>query len=143
MPTHSAALDAWVVGGRHRHHRERDHFGADSDLYTVLANPIGPWPVGTPVTYVLADIYQRQTSLSSANRIIRVLHVDGLVLAAGPSSAPVVPGSGRGITFLNATVKAHRSASFTVDALQMPGGRFTVDAWVRGYAAFIVNAWTI
>lgn len=136
-------LDAWVVSGRHRHHRDRDHFGADSDLYVAIDEPIGPWGAGTPVKYVIEDLYERISVLTSGTHVVRVMYMDAYVLSFSTDSAPVVPGVGLGVKTLDAIVLTAESSSFVLNSWVIHGGTFSVDAWVHGYGSFSVNAFVI
>ena len=130
-------LNAWVISGRHRHHRTRDHFGADSDLYITLDEPVGPWGAGTPVKFVIQDLYDRINRLTSFNHNIRVAWLDAYVLA------PATTSGGKGVKPLDAIVKVTPSSSFTVAALIVRGGSATINAWVRPNGRFYLNAFVV
>lgn len=137
MPSGSFSLNAWVIAGRHRHDRLNDHFGVETDLNVITTDAIGPWPAGTPLHYVLSDLYAMQVARDSMdNHQVRVFYLDAWVLA--PTTAA---SGGLGVFTLDALVKKTVSHSFTFDALVIRGGSFTLDAWVAGYGSFTLNAW--
>jgi hypothetical protein len=137
MPSSTKTLDSWVIGGRHRHHRTRDHFGADSDLYITIEQPIGPWGSGTPVKYVLEDLYARMATLTSATRNNRVASLNAFVLAPSTTSG------GRGVKPLNAIVFKNVSNSITLNCMVTKGGFATVDAVVASRGTLYLNAFVI
>jgi hypothetical protein len=140
----SLDVDAWVIGGRHRHHRQRDHFGADSDLYVALEEPLGPWQAGTPIHYVLQDLFARINVLTSSNHNIRVATLDALVLTPSTDSIlVVVPGTGRGVKTLDALVFKKPTSTFTLNARVTRGGSVTLNAFVPYGSVFYVNAFVV
>ena len=68
---------------RWRHHRLRDHFGYESDLYVTLSEPLGPWPVGTPVHYVIASLLDQITALQSTNHTVLYFTANAVLLGPG------------------------------------------------------------
>lgn len=142
MPNSAFTLSAWVIGGRHRHHRTHDHFGADSDLYVGIDEAIGNWGAGTPVKYVLADLYDRIARLTSYNHQIRVAHLDAVVLAPG-GTVEIAAGTFATLAFLDAVVINSLSASFILRAQVGRGGTVTLDAYVKGTGLFYLDAYII
>lgn len=138
----SFTLNAWVIGGRHRHHRTLDHFGADSDLYITLDEAVGPWGGGTPIKYVIADLYARITALSSSTHYVRVAYLNAVVLAPG-GSVETSAGTFRAIFWLDAIAKRAASSSFTLSALITRGGSMTLDAYVQTVGHFYLNAFVV
>jgi len=126
-----------VISGRHRHHRTRDHFGADSDLYVTLEEPIAHWGAGTPLHYVLAELWDRQAAFASGDHQVRVLYLNSWVMTTSVNEG------GRGIKALDAIVKRTPTGSFTIQALIVTGGSATLDAWVSGAASLSLNAWVV
>lgn len=127
---------------RHRHHRQRDHFGSDSDLYVGIDGPIGPWEQYTPVKYVLEDLYSKMATLASSNRHVATFAVNAYVLAPG-STVGSVPGNIRSIFTVKATVKKAGAGSFIIYAIVIKGGNFTINAWVRGHGTLTINAFVV
>ena len=128
--------DAWIIGGRQRHHRVRDHFGAESDLYVVLSEDIGPYIAYTPIHWVLADFVERIEALENTNRHRANLTADAFLAANGTY--------GQGF-FTADAVKAETItvATLTADAVFGYGGTFTADAFLAGAItmdAYIVGA---
>ena len=76
MPTGSFTLDAFIQGERWKHHRQRDHTGADSDLYVMLSTDVGKYPAFTPIHYVLADLVARLIYLEDYRRTYGSFTID-------------------------------------------------------------------
>ena len=131
------SLSAWIIAGRHQHHRTYDHYGSDSDLYTVIDEAIGPWGGGTPVKYVIQDLYDRINRLTSYDHRVRVMALDAFVLA------PATTSGGLGVKGLDAVVKKSLTGSFVLDVWVGRGGAAALDAWVRGAGSFGLYAFVI
>ena len=116
--------DAWILGDRWRHHRVRDHFGPESDLYVVLSQDIGKYALGTPIHWVIVDLVARITSLEDSDRHIGSVSMDAFIAASGTYGA--------GIMYADAVVFSTESATFTADASIAHGGVFTADALIVG-----------
>lgn len=134
-------LNAWAIGGRHRHHRTRDHFGADSDLYVVIDEPVGHWLAGTPVKYVIEDLYDRIIRLMSYDHHIRVAYINAYVMA--PTIGIEVDGTVRTFMWLNAVTQASLTSTFTLRALVIHGGACTIDAWVSASGTATLNSYVV
>lgn len=120
--------DAWIIADRWRHHRIRDHEGAESDLYVVLAANVGPYVAGTPIHYVLEDMVARLLALESATRQRGSFTGDAWISDDAFTGDAMI----------------HRpdiTGSFTGDAEIVRGGAFTGDAWIQ--AAFTGDAFII
>lgn len=122
MPYFTA--DAWIIGERQRHHRIRDHFGMESDLYVALSEDIGPYIAFTPVHWVLSDMVARIESLENNNRRRANFTADAFVAANGTY--------GYGYFFADAVQGDVGTGSFTADATFTHGGTFTADAFFAG-----------
>lgn len=127
---------------RIRHHRDRDHDGEDLDSFVGLSAPIGPWEIGTPIKYVLFDLYTRFTALESSNHHLGSITVDAYALAPG-SFAGSAPGTIRGLLSIDAIVKKSMSGSITIDAEVVKGGSITIDAWVRPTGSITIDAYVV
>lgn len=127
MPTYSgnASLDAFIVGGRWKHHRQHDHYGAESDLYVALAGPVGPWPEGTPVHYVIKDMFSRVLALHVTSPTVKQMAADAVIM---PSFS------------IQWGIFGSFSSSFTEDAWLCGGGSFALDAELMMDAGFYVDA---
>lgn len=129
----SFTVMAHIAGGnRWRHHRVRDHFGAEDTLYVVLAEDIGPWIAGTPVQYVLDDLATRVANLESATRQLGSFTANAVVLTPGTTIG------GRSLFLADAVLKRNRTATFTANALINRSFSFTMDAFIQ--ARFTANA---
>jgi hypothetical protein len=130
MPEFSFTLDAVIVldpgGQRWRHHRERDHTGADRAIYVMLDRNVGPYGEGTNVQLVIEDLYARLLALESCNHYIRSFTLDAEI-------------SNRCI-ILDAIICKPQVSSFTLDAEITRGGSFTLDAWISGGGSFTLDA---
>jgi hypothetical protein len=121
MPTGSFSADAWILAAdRWRHHRLRDHFGADSDLYIMLSENIGKYIAYTPVHWVLEDMIARITALETGRKSWSSFTADAWIATSGSYEA--------GIFTADAVVQGSRSGSFTANAYIIRGGSFTADA---------------
>lgn len=135
VAAHRFFADAWIIGGRWRHHRLRDHYGADSDLYVVLESAVGPWPTDTPVHYVLQDIMNRLTYLETHNPPVKLNFTADAVLAAEP-----VPDG----TFTADAVFGESFGSiFFIDAIIGENKIFTADAYIIGDRTITVDAFIV
>lgn len=126
--TGTASLNAFIAGDRWRHHRTRDHFGAESDLNVVLSADVGPWPEGTPVHHVLASLVGRVLSLEGNTPTVRSLVVDAWITPWFTADA-LIAGS--------------PASSFTLDAWRCGGGSLTMDAYIVGSGSFLLQAFFI
>lgn len=125
MATDSFGLDAYIAGGRWTHHRLHDHHGSDSDIYIATSGPIGGWNEGTPIFYVIEDLYQRLVALESNRHVL-----EGFTLAAFiPLYFP-----------LAAVIAGSSDFAFYFDAVIELGGSFTLAAVIQGGAAFGLDA---
>lgn len=110
--------DAWIVGDRALHHRQRDHFGAESDLYVVIAERIGPYVEYTPIHYILEDMLARIYQLENYDRkhgqFVGDAYIDTRMF------------TGDAIIF-----KPGNEGQFTGDAWIKRGGQFTGDAQIQ------------
>lgn len=126
--------DAWIMGERWRHHRTRDHFGIESDLYVVLSEDVGPYVAFTPIHYVLEDILDRLAFLEDYERTRRTFTADAWLAASGTY--------GRGAIFTDSVIKKTITGnSFTADARIARGGSFTANAYIQ--LVFTANAYII
>ena len=117
MPESTFTGDAFIKGDGQRHHRLRDHTGADSDLYVVLSQRIGPYEEYTPIHFVLEDLIRRLDGLENKTKVRRSFTGDAEIW-------------GQYFTG-DAVVKATIESSFTGDATVYRGGSFTGDATIR------------
>lgn len=120
--------NAWIVGGRIRHHREHDHHGADYADFVVLSRRIGPYEEQTPLQFVFEDL---------AARIARVESTD-IVRDSFTADAYISPW----YILANAVIYAELAGSFVLDAFLNPA--FKADAWIQGggfLAADAVIVW--
>jgi hypothetical protein len=123
----SFTLDAFIQGQRWRHHRVRDHTGAESDLYVVLSEDIGKYPAFTPIHHVLADMAARLAYLEDWDRTHASFTLDAVI--------------GSQVITLDAAIAGTASGSFTIDAYLNHASSFTLDAVLVGRLtldAFIV-----
>jgi hypothetical protein len=120
-------LDAWIAVARWQHHRVRDHFGPESDLFVILSEDVGQYPTGTPVHWVIADLVARILALENSDRTRVTFTLDAVI-------------SGQAIT-IDAVIKSTVAASLTVDATITRGGSFTIDAVV--VPTFTIDAYIV
>jgi hypothetical protein len=143
MPSFSAdafiggyfTIDAWVLADRWKHHRTRDHWGAESDLYIVLSSSIGKYAEGTPVHYVLEDMLYRIQQVEDNNRVWGDFALDAWLAVSGTY--------GQGVIDFDAVIKGTLIGDdyrFTADA-DIIAGTFTVDARVT--PSFTISAFVI
>lgn len=117
--------DAWIIGERQRHHRVRDHFGVESDLYVALSADVGPYIAYTPVHWVLSDMIARIEALENNNQVRANFTADAFIAASGTY--------GSGFVFADAVIKASSGTlTFTADAVFGYGGSITADACIAG-----------
>jgi len=116
--------DAWIMGERQRHHRVRDHFGAESDLYVVLSEDVAPYVAFTPVHWVLSDMVARIAALENNDRVRASFVADAFIAANGTY--------GQGYFTADAVFYKAATGSFTADATFTYGGTFTADAFIAG-----------
>ena len=129
----SFTADAWIMGDRWKHHRVRDHFGMESDLYVSLSADVGPYVAFTPVHFVLEDMLARLERLENSNRVRDSFTADGWIAASGTY--------GLGIIRADAVIKDAGSGSFTADAILVTGGSFTANAIIM--PSFTANAYIV
>jgi hypothetical protein len=110
--------DAWIIGDRWKHHRTRDHFGIESDLYVTLSEAIGPYPMFTPIHFVIADLMDRLNALETSTKHVRTFTGDAVI------SRLFFTG--------DAIIKAT-----TLESL------FTGNAWIGTLHSFTGDAWII
>lgn len=118
-------IDAWILSERWRHHRVRDHYGPESDLYVVLSSPIGKYAQGTPVHWVIDDLLTRLQFLEDWDRVRgNSFTMDAFLAVSGTY--------GQGIFTADAIVEATQtftgSSGIKLDAYIITGGSFTIDA---------------
>jgi hypothetical protein len=118
MPGGSFTIDAWLTGDRWQHHRIRDHFGVDSDLYVVLSEKVGKYQAYTPLHAVLEDMVKRITALEVHDRVRSSFTIDAEV--------------GDRVFTIDATISGESGGTFTIDAVIVPYGSFTIDAQLVG-----------
>lgn len=116
MPESSFTGDAFIKGDGQRHSRADDHFGADSDLYVVLDERVGPYEEFTPIHYVLEDLVRRLQSIEDKTRVRSSFTGDAYIW-------------GQYFTG-DAVIQAAIEGSFTGDAYIVRGGSFTGDAYI-------------
>jgi len=113
--------DAWIADERWRHHRIRDHMGAESDLYVVLSERIGPYEMYTPIHWVIDDMVTRILALESGNKVLNLSFVaDAWIAVSGTYQ--------RGNWVVDAVIGKSQSGSFKADAVLSRGGAITADA---------------
>jgi len=139
MPNGSFTANAVIHGGRWQHHRLRDHFGVESDLYIVLDERLGPWEEGTPIHFVIDDLLSRIAALESANRVQGTFAANAYLLSPG-SIVESSSGTWRGIFWADAITKRTMAGSFTAQAWFTGGGRITMDAIIIGRRTFTADA---
>lgn len=116
MPESSFTGDAFIKGEGQKHHRLRDHTGAESDLYVVLDERIGPYEEYTPIHYVLADLVRRLQGLEDKTRVRSSFTGDAHIW-------------GQFFTG-DAVIKNTVEGSFSGDAHVIRGGKITGDAYI-------------
>ena len=126
--TGTTTLDAFIAGDRWRHHRTRDHFGAESDLHVVLSADVGPWPEGTPVHYVIASLVSRVLALEANTPTVQAFGAQAWITPWFTARA-VIYGTPEG--------------TFTLDAWRCGGGSATMDAYIVGAGSFLLEAFFI
>jgi hypothetical protein len=139
MPSGSFTASAVIHGGRWQHHRLRDHFGVESDLYIVLNERLGPWEEGTPIHFVIDDLLARIEALESANRVQGTFTANAYLLNPG-SIVESSAGTWRGIFWADAITKRTMSSSFTAQAWLTGGGKITMNAIIIGRRRFTADA---
>lgn len=139
MPQGSFRVDAYLAGGRWQHHRLRDHFGVESDLYVVLSDQLGPWEEGTPVHFVIDDLIDRLNNLESAGHYVTNFSANAYILSFG-ASVEGPAGTIKSVASVNATIVGPRSGSFTASAFITGGDTFTIDAEIRAQYSFTASA---
>ena len=133
-------MDAWIVNDRWRHHRERDHFGPESDLHVVLSEDVEGYPASTPIHFVLDDLVRRLTNIESSNRVRASFTADAYLYKPATASFDI-----------DATIKGSVSDSFTVDGFftDEPFGTFALDAFIGspdedyGQTTFTIDAFIV
>lgn len=131
------SVDAWILGAGQKHHRVRDHFGPESDLYVVLDATIGKYIEGTPVHWVIADMVERLSFLEDWNRVRDSFTLDAWLASSGTY--------GQGVfsidSVVEATVTFTGSSGIKVDAWVITGGSFSLDATIM--PSFTIDAFII
>ncbi len=122
--------DAVLVGGRERHHRDRDHSGYEYDDVIVLSEPVGPYAAGTSLDVVLAALELRMAALettyySGSTAVLGSFFIDARIGDYFSAYSVILSAS---------------SASFSMDALLIRGGSFSLDAVLAGNGSFTVDA---
>lgn len=126
MPSGTFTIDAWIVGERWQHHRIRDHFGIDSDLYVVLSEAIGKYQAYTPLHWVLDDMVARITALENNDRVRSTFTIDAEITDKVFTVDAIISGTQSGSFTIDANIRPY--GSFTIDAQLV--GRFTIDAMI-------------
>lgn len=139
MPSGTFTANAYIHGGRWQHHRLRDHFGVESDLYVVLDERLGPWEEGTPIHFVIDDLMARITELESANRLHGTFTANAYLLRPG-SVVETAAGTWRGAIWADAITKRTLSGSFTTGAWLTGGGTISANAIIIGRRTFTADA---
>lgn len=137
MATGSFTIGAFIGNDRWRHDINNDHFGDLSDLMVVIESPVGPWPQGTPLHFVLQDLAGRMLSLEDGEHRVGRFYVDSVLMAYGGSYSPSA-GTYVSIFGIFAAIRRSRSGSFTAGASFRK--IFSVDAIVKGQYSFAINA---
>lgn len=108
-------LDGYIIGNRVRHDRTIDHTGVEDTTTVTLSTAIGPYPAGTTVQIVLADLMARLVSLDAGVHSVAHFTLDAVIAA---------------YFSLNAVIYRPTSATFTLDAaISLSGpGTFTLNA---------------
>jgi hypothetical protein len=122
---------------RLRHHRIRDHTGAESAALTVLSEPIGPFDRDTPVQLVIEDILGRIHRLENYDQQRGDFSLDATVLAPGE---PVGEGTLLNVFNVGAVIHREISEAYHLRAVITAGSAFTLAAVIRGGASFTVDA---
>lgn len=126
MATGSFSIAARLVGGRIKHHRLHDHYGAESTQFVAIENAIGPWGQGTPIQYVIADLFARINALESAYHHFFHFTIDALIPPSFNLDAIIFGSAG--------------NFSFTMDSWKGRGGSFHIDATVRNSTRFTLDS---
>lgn len=133
----SFSMDAWILGEGQKHHRVRDHFGPESDLYVVLDSTIGKYIEGTPVHWVISDLVDRLNYLEDWNRKRGSFTLDSWLAASGTY--------GRGVfdadAIVEATITFTGTSGIKVDAYIIKGGSFSADATIM--PIFTIDAFIV
>lgn len=110
--------DAFISDYGQKHHRLHDHRGADSDLYVVLSQRIGPYEEYTPVHFVISDLLDRIARLESSDRVRSSFTGDAYIATTMFTGDAVIK-------------QLAIEGSFTGDAYVAFGGSFTGDAFIQ------------
>lgn len=137
--TADAIIGTNLVGNRWQHHRLRDHFGYESDLYVTLNERIGPWEEGTPIHFVIEDLESRLIALESSNHKVFSFTGDSIILAPG-GVVETAPGTWRAAFLTNAVKKKTGTTTFTANAYVNRGGAFSANACIRFQGSFTCSA---
>lgn len=113
----SLTIDAWIIDGRVRHHRARDHFGSEDSMSVALSQRIGPYEEQTPIHWVLLDLVNRIGRLEAG-----VIKRSSFTIDAWVIDTTIA---------IDAWIRATPQQQLSIDAEIMPGGRLTIDAWVQ------------
>ena len=122
----SITADAVILGQRNRHHLDRDHFGAIDALKVVLSEPIGPWDVHTPITFVMADMMERIMRLETATLRFGTVTADAYIWPNHIRADAVIFGTTVGS--ITADARFAGGGSITADAVIDPNRHITADA---------------
>ncbi len=129
----SFTVNAWLIGHRWQHHRQHDHFGAESDAFIMLSQKIGIYEEQTSVHAVLADLVNRIYILETSTRTR-----GNFTLNAWFSRATVTKPFQ-----LDAVTRRASTHTFLLDAWKVGGGKFTLNAVIRGGGRFTLNAMVV
>lgn len=132
MPDFTA--NAWILGGPWQHHRLRDHYGVETDLFVVLSEDVGPYAAFTPLHFVIEDMVSRILALENGERQAGSFTASAWIATSGTY--------GRGVIFADSVIRrTGMSGSFTVNAVITRGGSFTADAFIQ--LAFTADAYIV
>ena len=124
----SFTIDAFILNSNaQRHHRIRDHYGADSDLNVVLSKNIGKYVAYTPVHWVLEDLLARIALLEDYDHVRSSFTVDAYITTNS--------------IYIDAVIGSTSAGSFTVDAYIILGSSFTIDAVIM--PSFTIDAFIV
>lgn len=124
---------------RWQHHRLRDHFGYESDLYVTLSESIGPWEEGTPLHFVIDDLLTRMNALEGSTHKVFSFTAGATLLAPG-GVVEVTPGTSVGVFAANAVKRRAAAGSFSAAAFFDHKGSFTASAWIRFQGSLTASA---
>lgn len=119
-------LDAWIVDGRVRHHRARDHFGSEDSRSVALSERIGPYEEQTPVHHVLLDLVARIGRLEAG-----VIQRSSFTLDSWITD---------NLLTIDAVIQVLVTRSLTIDAQIIRGGSLTIDAQIVAMRGLTIDA---